>query len=223
MSIISRLSLGNCFTAKSRVESTDASFQARIHMIRVIAVNTVELDLVEGDIERIREVTDSSLAEILGAEEAKATLVDAFEGALVKYNGDDQGLLTAYHSTIRARISDDNIVKDLLQIMTDELTSSPPRIVTLNDLDSYPMVDIFREAELERLPRRSLEHGMYGTSQDVIVCPICMECVELGTVVIQLACGHWYHPLCITQWLRVDNSCPACRRKILLLPHISFL
>lgn len=223
MSIISDLTLGHYCTATSRVETTDVSFRARVHMIRVIAVNAVEIDLVEGDIERIEEVTDSSLAEILGAEEAKATLVDALEGALVKYNGDDHGLLTAYHRTIRTRISDEKIVKDLMQIMTDELKSGPPRIVTLNDLDSYPIVDIFREAELDRLPRRRLESGMLGTDQDVIDCSICMECIELGVVVIQLACGHWYHPLCVTDWLRIGDSCPACRRKILLLPHISSL
>lgn len=222
MSFISDLSFGLCFRETSKIGNVDLSRCARIHMIRVIAVNIIELDLVDGDIKRIHEVTDSSPAEILGPEVTKVTLVEVLEGVLVKYNGDDVGLLAAYQNSIRPRISDDQVVKGLMQIITYELQAGPSRMVTLDDPDSYPLVDIFREAEIDRIPRRNLEHGMFGTDQDIINCSICMECVELGTVILQLACGHWYHPLCATDWLRIANSCPSCRCEILFLPHISF-
>lgn len=42
-------------------------------------------------------------------------------------------------------------------------------------------------------------------------CGICLN--HLPSVVKQLPCKHLFHPSCIVNWLKVSNTCPACRAK----------
>ncbi|XP_054166521.1 E3 ubiquitin-protein ligase RNF181-like [Oppia nitens] len=41
----------------------------------------------------------------------------------------------------------------------------------------------------------------------------CCVCLKEFTVdqTVRVGCGHRYHRLCITEWLRLNNSCPVCR------------
>ncbi|KAJ5155908.1 hypothetical protein N7492_008711 [Penicillium capsulatum] len=199
------------------------AFRAHLHMIRAIAYNTIELDLVDGDVRRIQEVSDINFHEILGAEEANATLVDVLEGILLEIDGDDQRLLADYQNTLRTRIGDTTMVENLMQVTTEELQSAPPQTVTIDELLVQPISHVWRDAALTRLPRRKLERGMFGTDQEAMDCPICLEPIDLGAMVIQLVCGHWYHPPCVTDWLRTSHSCPSCRREVELEPHIPVL
>ena len=40
-------------------------------------------------------------------------------------------------------------------------------------------------------------------------CPICTE--ELKEDIVTTKCGHIFHELCITQWLKTKRVCPTCR------------
>ncbi|KAK8939414.1 E3 ubiquitin ligase BIG BROTHER [Platanthera guangdongensis] len=42
-------------------------------------------------------------------------------------------------------------------------------------------------------------------------CSICQEECDDGEEIGTLACGHWYHPVCIQYWLRQKNWCPICK------------
>ncbi|KAK8971383.1 hypothetical protein KSP40_PGU004596 [Platanthera guangdongensis] len=44
-------------------------------------------------------------------------------------------------------------------------------------------------------------------STNVMTSEECDDGEEIGT----LACGHWYHPVCIQYWLRHKNWCPICK------------
>jgi len=49
-------------------------------------------------------------------------------------------------------------------------------------------------------------------------CPICIVELEDGDLVkILPSCSHVYHGECVDQWLKVNNSCPLCKREVGLL------
>ena len=44
-------------------------------------------------------------------------------------------------------------------------------------------------------------------------CNICLEDIVAGSVVSDLAnCNHKYHLSCISQWVKLKNSCPSCTK-----------
>jgi len=45
-------------------------------------------------------------------------------------------------------------------------------------------------------------------------CPICLDQFTVESVVRQLPCSHMYCEGCVFEWLRVNNSCPMCRKGI---------
>lgn len=49
-------------------------------------------------------------------------------------------------------------------------------------------------------------------------CSVCMECHEDDSEVIELPCGHFFHALCSEEWLKENNSCPLCKKKITSSP-----
>ena len=42
-------------------------------------------------------------------------------------------------------------------------------------------------------------------------CSICLMEVNEGQDTILLPCGHMFHDKCVTQWLKIHNTCPLCR------------
>ncbi|XP_042481712.1 E3 ubiquitin-protein ligase MBR1-like [Macadamia integrifolia] len=46
---------------------------------------------------------------------------------------------------------------------------------------------------------------------DDVKCSICQEEYVEGDEVGKLGCDHWYHVVCIHQWLRQKNWCPICK------------
>lgn len=47
--------------------------------------------------------------------------------------------------------------------------------------------------------------------ENIIVCSICKDSVDVGEISTNLPCGHGYHGDCIVPWLGSRNSCPVCR------------
>lgn len=45
-------------------------------------------------------------------------------------------------------------------------------------------------------------------------CAICLEIYENEEELIKLKCNHHYHPICITQWFKMTDTCPLCKYKI---------
>ncbi|CAK75456.1 unnamed protein product (macronuclear) [Paramecium tetraurelia] len=45
-------------------------------------------------------------------------------------------------------------------------------------------------------------------------CYICQEDFKEEEVELEMSCSHNFHKDCLTQWLKINNSCPVCRAKI---------
>lgn len=79
-----------------------------------------------------------------------------------------------------------------------------------------------------------LESGAYGTpaaisavedlaslvithenvKNDHVKCVVCIEEFEVGDIAKVLPCSHYFHESCILSWLRIQNTCPVCRREL---------
>lgn len=51
-------------------------------------------------------------------------------------------------------------------------------------------------------------------SSDSNTCPICLNEMAVGEEARSLKCQHLFHKDCVDEWLRVNASCPTCRKKI---------
>lgn len=91
------------------------------------------------------------------------------------------------------------LVNGILQSMPDEL---------MNDLqrnnDHPPTTD---EA-IASFPRKVFDEA----SEDP--CVICQDDIKAGEEVLILPCGHFFHPDCVTPWLKSNNTCPSCRHEL---------
>lgn len=46
--------------------------------------------------------------------------------------------------------------------------------------------------------------------------PECSICLQSITISFQLPCKHVFHKACIQLWLKEHNTCPLCRRDVLV-------
>ena len=97
-------------------------------------------------------------------------------------------------------------------------------------------IRIHRQNELERLERVNRLHRLVMTNilpRYVIIknikikeytlnenkhdnerCPICLEDYNIGDILNELICNHFYHKKCINNWIISNNNCPICRSSI---------
>ena len=45
-------------------------------------------------------------------------------------------------------------------------------------------------------------------------CPICQDDFNDKEDIRKLPCGHFYHPVCIDEWFKINVHCPMCRKDI---------
>eukprot|EP00981_Chlorochromonas_danica_P001708 scaffold369_cov177-Ochromonas_danica.AAC.41 len=68
-----------------------------------------------------------------------------------------------------------------------------------NVIDSIPVITISSD---------HLSNGQIPT------CPICLNEMALGESARSLRCGHLFHQQCVDEWLRVNATCPTCRKSV---------
>lgn len=44
----------------------------------------------------------------------------------------------------------------------------------------------------------------------------CSVCLDQGNECVSLRCGHSFHKMCITTWLKTSLTCPVCRSNVYL-------
>jgi E3 ubiquitin-protein ligase RNF115/126 len=69
------------------------------------------------------------------------------------------------------------------------------------------------EPEIASLPKVPVTQAMLGENGKAD-CSICMDEVEKDQQVTKLYCDHWFHPECISMWLKEHDTCPHCRKSI---------
>jgi hypothetical protein len=57
-------------------------------------------------------------------------------------------------------------------------------------------------------------------NEDNISCSICLDNFEIGSIICELKCKHYYHKECIDEWLNENNTCPNCRNNVYITNHI---
>jgi len=70
------------------------------------------------------------------------------------------------------------------------------------------------QAVLETLPELILDATHVRQGQEN-TCPICLSELCIGETGRMLRCTHVFHKQCVDEWLRVNASCPTCRKRIL--------
>jgi ribosomal protein S27E len=75
-------------------------------------------------------------------------------------------------------------------------------------IGSLPVVIVGSEADVG-------DHEEAGGPAEERSCPICLNELVAGEEARLLLCHHMFHRQCVDEWLRVNASCPTCRKSIL--------
>jgi len=96
------------------------------------------------------------------------------------------------------------------------------RIHRQNELDRLERVNrLHRLVMTNILPRYVIiknikikEYTLNENNHDNERCPICLEDYNIGDILNELICNHFYHKNCINNWIISNNNCPICRSSI---------
>eukprot|EP01038_Epipyxis_sp_PR26KG_P016225 gene16225-22080_t len=69
------------------------------------------------------------------------------------------------------------------------------------------------ENAISELPLITIEDSHIQGSDDH-TCPICLNEMAVGDQARSFRCNHIFHKQCVDEWLRVNASCPTCRKLV---------
>ncbi|KAJ3214012.1 hypothetical protein HDU67_002156 [Dinochytrium kinnereticum] len=70
------------------------------------------------------------------------------------------------------------------------------------------------DSAISNLPRVKVKGCDLGEHPECAVCQDEFTSEGDGEVAIRLLCNHNFHPHCIENWLKVNGTCPVCRKKV---------
>ena len=73
---------------------------------------------------------------------------------------------------------------------------------------TVPVYSGLSNEQISTIPSTQISPQQFN---DRLTCSICFEEFKLGETTSRLPCGHYYHNICISEWLKLQNSCPTCR------------
>ena len=77
---------------------------------------------------------------------------------------------------------------------------------------------------MKRKKNKPYKKIIYNTNntdnEDDVNCSICLDNFEIGSMICELKCKHYYHKECIDEWLNENNTCPNCRNNVYITNHI---
>lgn len=80
--------------------------------------------------------------------------------------------------------------------------------------DLYPRLDNIEQHTFpiyEFIP--DIEKGKTSCDEQ---CAICLTPYEATEMIMRLPCNHIFHHTCISEWLKVNASCPMCRANVIM-------
>ena len=59
-----------------------------------------------------------------------------------------------------------------------------------------------------------LKEKTFEKDKGSVTCAICLEDYGINELLLEMHCSHDFHKLCVTDWLKLHNTCPICRKNI---------
>ena len=109
---------------------------------------------------------------------------------------------TIYYNT-RIRIHRQNELERLERLERLEGVNRLHRLVMTNILPRYVVKNI-------KIKEYTLNENYHDNDR----CPLCLEDYNIGEILNELICNHFYHKKCINNWIKSNNNCPICRSSI---------
>lgn len=75
---------------------------------------------------------------------------------------------------------------------------------------------IFKKDEFCKIKKSEIESDVEKNKKELscFECPICLNRVKNGDLIVQAKCGHIFHHKCVQPWFVEHHSCPICRAEI---------
>ena len=137
------------------------------------------------------------------------------------HNNEIEGII------VRARIdinrnneeesSNDNVINNIADNIISNILGLTESFVIINRVpfqnDINPPVE---QNVIDKLKHFKMEQKYYKKQdqEDKIEfpkCTICLMEISEGMDCISMPCEHFFHDKCVTQWLKIHNTCPLCR------------
>lgn len=101
----------------------------------------------------------------------------------------------------------------LTQLMERHAQENLPPAADQSTLDSLPKIK-FVDAELGK--KIIFHHIIHCNHFHLSLlehkeCPVCQDDYVEEDELLKLPCNHTFHPSCITDWLKINGTCPVCR------------
>lgn len=63
---------------------------------------------------------------------------------------------------------------------------------------------------------QEVEQGLADKEEMDKTCLICLDTLNTECTTRPLRCNHYFHTVCITSWVPISNTCPKCKKQVLL-------
>jgi len=107
---------------------------------------------------------------------------------------------------LRQPVMEDDQAQVFQEFVNEILASMPDELIqNLQDNNTHPPTT---DEAIASFPRKVFDLPPEDP------CVICQEDIQKGEKLLVLPCGHYFHPECITPWLKNNNTCPNCRMEL---------
>eukprot|EP01031_Cornospumella_fuschlensis_P037682 gene37682-45777_t len=132
---------------------------------------------------------------------------------------DRQGNMAANPTVINARMNE--IASSWTTVAIITIANIPQILAGLIVL--YLYWDIDRTCDSEHGATQSVLDSIpvitITEEHSNVTCPICLNELVVGESARSLSCAHIFHQQCVDEWLRVNATCPTCRKPLVDPPQ----
>ena len=139
--------------------------------------------------------------------------------------GDDRHSLEMRRAAAEAQVERVQQQRNQIQLMFQSLMPQLAPLLRAQGIAVEEDMSFEQLMELQDVQIGADEATIAGTTQtmqfdgtqegeETPTCTVCMSEFEPGEELRRLPCGHQYHTACVDQWLKINKSCPMCKKQI---------